>query len=233
MGRYVVKTLIMTENNVTEVKQSEKNVSFFNLCVFVFVLGCFIGYVVEVIMALINKGHFVNKQGMIYGPFNQVYGFGAVIFVMCMWKFRNSSKYILFIIASAAGGVFEYGCSYVQEVIFKSESWNYSKFPLSFNGRTNPIHAMFWGFLGLAFFAFVIPPLIKVINGIPGNWSTIVSWFMLIFMLLNMLLSATAVLRQIERKKGNQPSNAVEEFLDTHYNDDFLKKVYPNMKFIK
>ena len=231
--RNVVKTLIMSGKSATQLNNPQEKVSFFNLCVYVFVFGCFIGYIVEILMVMINKGHFVNKQGMIYGPFNQVYGFGALIFTICLYKFRNSNKYILFIISSLVGGTFEYVCSYSQAVIFKSESWNYSRFPLSFNGRTNPLHAMFWGFLGLIFISLVIPQLIRAINRIPDKWVNVIAWCLLIFMLLNMLISASAVLRQIERNKGEEPDNSVDEFLDKHYDDDYLKKIYPNMKFIK
>lgn len=228
-----MKTLIMSDEGSTKVNNPQKKVGFFNLCVYVFVFGCFIGYIVEILMVMINKGHFVNKQGMIYGPFNQVYGLGALIFTICLYKFRHSNRYILFIISSLVGGTFEYICSYSQEVIFKSESWDYSTFPLSFNGRTNPLHAMFWGFLGLIFISFVIPQIVRVINKIPDKWVNVISRCLLIFMLLNMLISAAAVLRQIERKNGDEPSNSVEEFLDKQYNDDYLKKIYPNMKFIK
>ena len=50
-------------------------------------------------------------------------------------------------------------------------------------------------------------------------------------MILNMTISAVAVIRQVERKAGNTADNAIERFLDKQYPDEFLKKVYPNMKF--
>ena len=56
--------------------------------------------------------------------------------------------------------------------------------------------------------------------------------FLFVFMLFNMIISAAAVIRQTERMAGDKADNAVEVFLDEHYNDELLKKVYPNMKFI-
>lgn len=228
-----METLLLTKKVDISTEKKQDKVNFFNLCVFIFVLGCIIGYVVEVIYAYYKHGRFINKQGMIYGPFNQIYGFGAMIFTLSLYKFRKSNKLIILIAGTIVGGLFEYVCSYLQEIIFKSESWNYSKFPLSFNGRTNPIHALFWGVLGVLFMTFILPPMIHMINNIPIHIATIISWLLFVFMIINMTISAAAVCRQAERKKGEKPSNSIECFLDKHYDDDFLKKVYPNMKFIK
>ena len=214
------------------VLSKKRKVIFFYICVWIFVLGCLIGYAVEVAYSYFTSGSFHNKQGMIYGPFNQVYGFGAVVFTVSLYKFRNARKPILFLAGSLVGGVFEYICSYIQEVVFKSESWNYTTLPLSFNGRTNPMHAMFWGALGVLFFTFVLPPFTNLMSKIPTRVTVIISWFLFIFMLLNMAISSAAVIRQTQRRNGDKADNVIEEFLDKHYDDEMLKKVYPNMKFI-
>lgn len=223
---------VSNNKDVATVDIRQSSVNFFQLMVYVFVLSCIIGFIVEVIYAYVTEGAFVNKQGMIYGPFNQVYGFGGVLFVGCLYRFRNSKKYIIFIAAAVLGGAFEYLCSFVQEIVFKSESWNYNHLPLSLDGRTNPIHASFWGILAVFFFTFCLPPLVIGMGKIPRRVNLFLSWFLFVFMLFNMIISAAAVIRQTERMAGDKADNAVEVFLDEHYNDELLKKVYPNMKFI-
>ena len=45
----------------------------------VFFIGCFLGVVVETIWCVATRGHFESRKGLIYGPFNLVYGFGALL----------------------------------------------------------------------------------------------------------------------------------------------------------
>lgn len=43
----------------------------------IFFIGCFLGVVIETIWCLITRGHYESRTGLIYGPLNLVYGFGA------------------------------------------------------------------------------------------------------------------------------------------------------------
>ena len=57
----------------------------------IFMIGSIIGYIVEMIVALVQNGHFVSRQGLIYGPFTPVYGIGILVyygFFRCI-KTRN------------------------------------------------------------------------------------------------------------------------------------------------
>ena len=46
----------------------------FQKLVWVFIVGCLAGYIVETIYCLVTRGVIESRQGMVYGPFNQVYG---------------------------------------------------------------------------------------------------------------------------------------------------------------
>lgn len=208
------------------------NIKFFHLCVWVFVIGCLLGYFVEVVYAYAKHGYYINKQGMIYGPFNQVYGMGALVFTLCLYKFRECKSYIIFLAGAVIGGAFEFVCSYLQEIIFKSASWHYTKFPLSLNGRTNLIHSIFWGILGVLFLSFMLPAFAHAVEKVPLLIKSTATWVIFVFMILNLTISACAVYRQSQRLEGHIAKNHVETFLDSHYNDATMKKVYPNMKFL-
>ena len=51
-------------------------------------------------------------------------------------------------------------------------------------------------------------------------------------MILNSLISGMAVARMSARYSEVSPRNRVEIFLDRHYPDEMLKKIYPNMMFV-
>lgn len=46
----------------------------------IFLIGSVIGYIVEMIVGLVQNGHFVSRQGLLYGPFIQVYGLGLAVY---------------------------------------------------------------------------------------------------------------------------------------------------------
>ena len=49
-------------------------------------------------------------------------------------------------------------------------------------------------------------------------------------MVLDLAISAIAVKRQDLRRDGVPASNAFWQFIDEHYNDEYLKRVFPNME---
>ena len=44
----------------------------------VFIIGSVIGYTIEMIVGFVQNGHFVSRQGLLFGPFAQVYGLGIL-----------------------------------------------------------------------------------------------------------------------------------------------------------
>ena len=52
-------------------------------------LGSFAGVVVELGWCLIRNGYLESRSGLVYGPFNLLYGAGAVALTVCLYRFRN------------------------------------------------------------------------------------------------------------------------------------------------
>ena len=48
-------------------------------------------------------------------------------------------------------------------------------------------------------------------------------------MICNALISAMAMVRYTQRQEGIEANNVMEEFLDLHYEDALIEKVWPNM----
>lgn len=196
----------------------------------VFLLGCFIGDIYEIILHFIKFGEIVTRQGVLYGPFNPVYGFGAVIFELVFYRVKNLK--VVFLASAILGASFEYLCSFWQEKIFGTVSWDYSHHFMNFQGRTSLYVACFWGLCGVAFVLWLIPFFDKYIEKIPNKIGIPLSWVLAIFMIVNMLLSAVVVYRYTERNRGIPAENEVIQVIDKWYPDEKVKKAYPNMLFI-
>ena len=196
----------------------------------VFVIGSIIGYLLEMIVGLVQNGHFVSKQGLIYGPFSQVYGIGLVIYYLVI---PNNKKNIeIFLISMFLGGIVEYIFSYLQETFFGTISWDYSNLLFNINGRTSLLHCIYWGIGGILFLKYIRPKIEKIDLFYPKKWFKVLIIFLAIFLLFDIIISSLACKRQEERKEGIEAKNNIEIFLDKTYTDEVLNKIYSNAKEI-
>ena len=196
----------------------------------VFVIGSIIGYLLEMIVGLVQNGHFVSKQGLIYGPFSQVYGIGLVIYYLVI---PNNKKNIeIFLISMFLGGIVEYIFSYLQETFFGTISWDYSNLLFNINGRTSLLHCIYWGIGGILFSKYIRPQIEKIDFLYPKMWFKVLIIFLAIFLLFDIIISSLACKRQEERKEGIEPKNNIEIFLDKTYTDEVLNEIYSNAKEI-
>ena len=211
-------------------KKWEYDVTFTKL-IWIFLIGCVVGYIIETMYCLLHNGYFESRQGLIYGPFSQVYGLGAVILTIFLEPLAKRKTIWLFIFSAILGGLFEAGASYVQELAFGTYSWNYSKNAMSmFGGRTSGEYMLLWGFLGTAYMRVVYPKISDIIGRIPKISRRILTGIVAVLLFVDILISGFAVDRWSDRHNDIPPSNSFEEFVDEHYNDGYMKKVYPHMK---
>ncbi len=195
-----------------------------------FIIGCIIGTYYEQLLYLVRSGLWESRRGVIYGPFNPVYGLGFMAFALFLGKNNDTRPwYLTFLYTSLLGGIAEYLTSYIGEVLFNAQSWDYSEHFLNINGRTTIPYMIFWGLGGLVFMKFAYPFMSKMISRIPYNIGRALLPILVVFMILNMFISYSALIRQANRLRNLSPANAFSEFLDKYYTDDFLKKYYSNM----
>lgn len=208
--------------------ESIKELGYYKLF-WIFFIGCFLGVFFETIWCLLTRHHFENRSGVIYGPFNPVYGFGAVLLTISLKRLCDKRDLWIFLGSMVIGGAFEYLCSLIQQVVFGTVSWEYSNTQLNIGGRTNVMYSFFWGLLGLMWVKEFYPRLSALIERIPkrlGKWLTLI---LSILLLLDMLISALAVERQSQRRQGFPAVNVISQTLDELYPDDVLSRIYPNM----
>lgn len=195
----------------------------------IFIFGCIFGCVMEMFLHFIqHNGELVSRKGLIYGPFNPVYGIGAVIFTIFLCKRKNI--FAIFFLAAILGGAFEFLCSYLQEKIFGTISWDYSDEPLNIEGRTSALYMFYWGCLGVVYAKLVYPFLSKLIEKVPVKVGNIATRVMVIFMIIDCIISFAASYRQEERKDGIKPQNEVEKIIDKEYPDSRMDEIYENEK---
>ncbi len=211
-------------------KHFAQGLSIYKLMLICFI-GSFVGVIIEMLWCLITRGYIESRAGLVYGPFNLVYGFGAVALSVALYKYRNKGKWLSFVGGFLAGSVVEYICSWWQEVFIGSRSWDYSHMPFNINGRICLLYSIFWGILGVVWIKILYPWTAKLILKIPNRIGKGVTWLLAGFMIVNTALTLTALTRWSERIEMVEPSNAFWEFVDTHFPDERMEHIFANMEF--
>ena len=198
----------------------------------IFMIGSTIGYIVEMIVALVQNGHFVSRQGLLYGPFTPVYGIGILVYYVFFKIVRTRNKGIVFLSSMILGGITEYLCSYIQEKAFGTISWDYSEWIFNINGRTTLIHCSYWGIAGLLYVSYIEPLIPKIEEFVKNHKVKIMATSVAVFMIFNITISSMAALRQKERIEDIPADDGLDRFLDNMYPDEYMDEVFANKKYV-
>ena len=194
----------------------------------IFMIGCVIGFIAETLYCIFIEHKFEFRAGLLYGPFNPVYGFGAVLITLVLTALPTRKLVWIFVISMLLGAGFEYVCSWFQELAFGTVSWQYEDTMWNIGGRTNLAFAFCWGILGSLWMAGIYPFLSRLIESLPRKWGRILTPAFCAFMVFDLTISAMAAGRHTARRAGEPPRNGVERFLDQVYPDEVMDKIYPN-----
>ncbi len=200
----------------------------FNKVFLIYCIGCMIGTYYEEILTFCRSGQWLSRQGIIYGPFNPVYGAGFLAFTVLLCRNLKRKWYWTYLYACLIGGATETVSSLIGEYVFQANAWDYSDKFLNIAGRTTIPYMLFWGAGGLIFVKVVYPALSKFIELLPKRIGNVIMPSFLIFVLLSHVVSYTALFRYGTRAEGKAPQNALEEALDEHFDDKLMKQYYDN-----
>ena len=210
--------------------KDKKIINFIIRIFWIFIIGSVFGFFAEMIYTLVYTRTLQIRQGLIYGPFVQVYGIGAMAYYILISQVKEPKK--AFFLGMAMGGILEYLCSFFQEIFFGTISWDYSNLFMNLNGRTCLLYCVYWGIIAVAFLKIIYPLLEKIDYLIYKKWVRVLTVFFIIFMTFDITISCIAADRQQKRRNNIPPKNKVEIFLDEHYPDELLNRVYNNKKDI-
>lgn len=196
------------------------------------VIGSFYEEILNCVLVYSKTGALVweYRRGVIYGPFNIIYGVGAVIIIALLAE-KKHKWYETVIYGALLGGGIEYLIGFLQETFTHTTSWDYSHKLLNINGRVTLSYMLLWGFFSLLFIKYIYPFISKLIEKIPYNLGKLLTKILVVFMAINMAISWSAIIRQTLRKNNIPPLTPVGHFLDKYYDDDFLSKYFPNMVY--
>ena len=210
----------------------EKALRFADL-LWLFVIGAFLGDVIETIFCRVTAGVWMSRSSLVWGPFSVVWGLALVMATVLLRQEKEKSDRYLFAFGTVMGGAYEYICSAVTELLFGTVFWDYSKFKFNLGGRINLLYCFFWGIAAVAWMRYGYPLVEKGMTKVRSHvrpWMTAV---LAVFMAVNMLTSALALARYDARTSGEAPQTGIDTLLDAHFGNERMERIYPNAKKVE
>lgn len=207
-------------------------VNFYKI-MWVFFAGSFAGFIVESIWCMLRHGELQCRASFVYGPFNLVYGVGAVVLYLSLYSIDRHNLPAVFLVSFIAGTVVEYACSFFQEKMFGTVSWNYEGVPLNINGRVCLLYSVFWGALGILWSVLIAPLCDRLLVNIPEQAGKTAAWSILAFFIFDGAVTLAAMVRWVGRCGGIDAFGAIGRLLDGRFPDARMERLYPNMIFLE
>lgn len=195
---------------------------------YIFLFGCIFGWIVEGIWTLIKKKILINHSALVIGPFNLIYGFGAVFLTIVLYKAIKKRNFEIFTLSFITGSVIEYVASFIMEHTLGFVAWNYSKKPFNINGRVCLPYSLFWGLLGIIWIKVIYPKIKILIDNFNKKDSLKFMKITIIFLIFDCLLTLGAINRGKDYEQNIPPSNKYEEVLDKYFGVEYLNNMFNN-----
>jgi|InofroStandDraft_1065614.scaffolds.fasta_scaffold30373_3 uncharacterized membrane protein len=182
----------------------------------IFMVYSFGGWLIEVIVSLIDRKKFVNR-GFLIGPICPIYGTGAVILSLMLNRTENIIA--IFCVSLVGGAVLEYCASFVMEKLFRVRWWDYAEKSVNINGRICMSSVLSFGLAGIFIVEFITPFLYSLFSNtytpLMLTGAAILSAWMFCDVLLSLwlILGVRVTVGTVQRDATDEISTRVQEIL--------------------
>lgn len=157
-GSYPSKDYFIKESNKRKWLKIDYNKNYSISTIILFFFSCaIIGFIWEMFLNLIMGGYIV-KKGTMHGPWIPIYGYGAVIIIVLLKKYRDK-PWRLFILSFLLCGIIEYFTAVYLEIVYHMKWWDYSGYFLNIQGKVCLEGLLIFGIAGVAL-TYVLAPLL-------------------------------------------------------------------------
>lgn len=223
---------------IEKIEEEEKEGTFAEGCgfykiVMLFFVGAFLGDITETIFCRITAGVWMSRSSVVWGPFSIVWGLAIAVVTAMFYKYRDRSDGFLFWMGTFLGGAYEYFCSVFTELVFGTVFWDYSDIPFNLGGRINLLYCFFWGLAAVVWFKRLYPVVSRTIEKLPVLYGKLLTWGLIVFMSCNIVVSCMALVRYDQRNQGVKAEAKWQMWIDEHYGNEKMDKIYPNAKAVE
>ena len=206
--------------------------SFYQL-VLIFTVASIGGLILETIWVHFAMGIWQRRYGLVWGPFSPLYGFGAVLLTLTLWRLRKKPMWVVFLASMVLGSLLEQATGMILELALNSTSWSYETYPDAITKYVALRMSMIWGLLGWVWCKLLMPEIIFYIGEPRRRVELVLVAVLTAFLVLDCLMTVAVVLRKNARDQGVPATNAIERYIDEQYDDHFISERFENVEFKK
>ncbi len=200
-------------------------------CFWIFLFGSFIGCLIEEIWCLIRHKCFQIRSSLIHLPLIPIYGIAA-LFIIIIADIVGYNLWKVFFIGGIIATLVEYSCSYIQEKIFHTKSWDYSGFKFNLNGRVNLLYSVAFGLFSVLLIKQIKWLVYFIENNINSTLFYCISLIVFILFIMDVIVSVLACYRYRKRKEGVKATNWLDKYFDKRYSDKKIDRIYNNSVYV-
>ena len=196
-----------------------------------FIVGSILGVIIEGLFCLIRNGHWESHVVSVFGAFNILYGFGAVLFYIGAAALKRKTIFSKTVILMLGATLLELICGLILKNALGMRAWSYQNSFLNYKGLICVPFMFVWGLSGFVF--CILYPQInllldKLVKKIPHYACVICS----LFMVFNLGLTSLSIIRWSERHYNINSSSALQTYLDRETPDWWMSKRFMDWKFL-
>jgi uncharacterized membrane protein len=155
--------------------------------VWIFVIYAFLGWCLEVAIAKIQTGNFVNR-GFLNGPFCPIYSFGTIAVIILLSPFKNNLL-ILFVGSVFLTTFIEFITGYILEKTFNQKWWDYKDEPLNIKGYICLWTSLAWGVACVIVIYILQPAVGNLIHWFSNDIGNIIAILLIIVLLADLVIT--------------------------------------------
>lgn len=193
-----------------------------------FLIGAFLGDVVETLFCRITVGGWMSRSSLVWGDFSVVWGLAIALVTALLYRSRDRQEFHIFWIGTFLGGAYEYICSVFTEIVFGKVFWDYSGMPFNLGGRINLLYCFFWGIAAVVWMKVLYPRAARLIGFILKKTGRVLTLLLAVFMAADICVSILALARYDTRGNGAQAVHQWEHVMDRYFDDGKMQQIYPN-----
>ena len=196
-----------------------------------FMAGAVLGVVIEGFFCLILRGKWESHVVSVLGPFNALYGAGAVLFFSVASLLRKRSMVLKIVTITVIATVLELLCGILLADGLGMKAWDYSNNFLNYRGMICLTFALGWGIAGFVFCLF-FEKIDKALSKLQSKKWNIACLVLSVFMVINLSLTAVTIFRWSERHYEVAANTKIGTIIDEFAPDDWMQERFVEWSFL-
>ena len=195
------------------------------------IAGSFTGVVIEGLFCLILRGHWESHVVSMFGPFNALYGVGAVLFFSVSALLKNKNIFLKVAVIVAIATVLELLCGILLADGLGMKAWDYSHSFLNYRGIICLSFSLAWGAAGLVF-CLLFDKIDRFFCKLQGKKIHILCMVLSVFMAINLCLTAVCIVRWSDRHYHTATDTRLGKMVDEIAPDQWMQHRFIEWSFI-